>query len=647
MQDWGIANGYHDVAGRWIDVPAETLAAVRATMGAPPDPEHSGDPGPPGTSPGDDPVVSFRPGQAPAGVAAGGPWELHTEDGAILTVESDGDLPPDLPLGYHRLRHVARGSGVSPGGDRGSSAERLLIVSPGRCHLPPDLRTWGWAAQLYAARSRESWGIGDLADLRRLAAWSRGLGAGLCLLNPLHASVPDYPRPSPYYPSSRCFRNPIYLRIEDVPGAGPSLEIPGADDRVFDLAALAAEGRALNSDRRIDRQAVWKLKKAALEHLWSRFSAAGGDPAFDAFRAEHGETLRHFATHCAMTERFAGPWPEWPEEYRRPDSPAVDRFATEHAERIGYHSWLQWLTEAQLARAGAEIDLMQDLAVGVDPGGADAWLWQDTMALGMRVGAPPDEFNTRGQDWGLPPFDPWRLRMAGYDPWIRTVRFGLRAAGGIRVDHVMGLFRLFWIPVGAAAAEGAYVRYRHREMLDILALESHRAGAYIVGEDLGTVEDFVREELAERGVLSYRLLWFEPNRPPEFPRQALAAVTTHDLPTIAGLWTGADLADQRAIGLEPNEEGERGIRRKLADWSGSPDGSDPADVVVNTHRLLAQAPSMILTATLDDAAVVEERPNVPGTTDERPNWSIALPAPLEELEESPTPAAIAEALRRS
>jgi 4-alpha-glucanotransferase len=623
MHDWAISAGYHDIAGRWIDVPAETLAAIRAAMGAPVDPDDENDPGPPGTSPEDDPVISFRAGEAPAGVTAGGPWELHTEDGAVLAVDSGGDLPPGLPLGYHRLRHAADGR------------ERLLIVSPGHCHLPPDLRTWGWAAQLYATRSRESWGIGDLADLRRLAEWSRRLGAGMCLLNPLHASVPDYPQPSPYYPSSRCFRNPLYLRIEDVPGAANA-----------NLAALAAEGRALNRDRRIDRQAVWKLKKTALEHLWSRFSASGGDPAFDAFRAEHGETLKDFATHCALTERFPGPWPEWPEEYRRPDSPAVDRFAAEHADRVGYHSWLQWLTESQLARAGAEIDLMQDLAVGVDPGGADAWLWQDTMALGMRVGAPPDDFNTKGQDWGLPPFDPWRLRLTGYDPWIRTVRFGLRAAGGIRVDHVMGLFRLWWIPMGSRPASGAYVRYRHWEMLDILALESHRAGAYIVGEDLGTVEDFVREELAERGVLSYRLLWFEPHRPPEFPPQALAAVTTHDLPTIAGIWTGADLAEQHALGLEPYEEGARAIRQKLADWSGSPDDAEPAEVVVNTHRLLAQAPSMILTATLDDAAVVEERPNIPGTIDERPNWSIALPAPLEDLEASPTAAAVAEALRR-
>jgi 4-alpha-glucanotransferase len=624
MHDWGIAEGYHDVAGRWIEVPAGTLAAIREAMG-------DGE-APDGLSPHDNPVVTFRPGQAPGDVTAGGPWELHTEDGTVVALDPGAGVPPDLPLGYHRL--------VPTDGGR----ERLLVVSPGRCHLPPDLRTWGWAAQLYAARSRESWGMGDLADLRRLAAWSRRLGAGMCLLNPLHATVPDFPQASPYYPSSRCFRNPLYLRVEEVPGAAAANG--DRDSGGFDLRALASEGRALNADRRIDRMQVWKLKRTALEHLWRRFRDCGGDPAFDRFREEQGDALTGFATHCALTERHPGAWADWPEEYRRPDSPAVARFAVEHAERVGYHTWLQWLTETQLAAAGAGLDLMQDLAVGVDPGGADAWLWQDTMALGMRVGAPPDDFNRQGQDWSLPPFDPWRLRLAGYEPWIRTVRAGLRAAGGIRVDHVMGLFRLFWIPIGARPAEGAYVRYRHDEMLDILALESHRAGAYIVGEDLGTVEDFCRHELSERGVLSYRLLWFEPQRPPEFPVQALAAVTTHDLPTVAGMWTGADLAELHALGLDPNEDGARAIRDKLADWSGSPDGAAAADVVVNTHRLLAQAPSMILTATLDDAAVVEERPNVPGTVDERPNWSIALPVPLEELEESPTAAAIAEALRR-
>ena len=413
MQDWGISPGYHDIAGRWIDVPAETLAAVRQAMGAPPDPEDTGDLGPPGTSPDDDPVVTFRPGQAPAGVTAGGPWELHTEDGAVLAVDSDEDLPPDLPLGYHRLRHVRRRPG-----------ERLLIVSPGRCHLPPDLRTWGWAAQLYAARSRESWGIGDLADLRRLAEWSR---------RPRGRHVPAQPaaRQRPRLPPGRA-RTTRRAAASGTRSTSGSRTCPGAAaaDAGFDLAALAAEGRALNGDRRIDRQAVWKLKRTALEHLWSRFSDAGGDPAFDAFCAEHGEALKDFATHCAMTERFPGPWTEWPEEYRRPDSPAVDRFAAEHADRVGYHAWLQWLTETQLARAGAEIDLMQDLAVGVDPGGADAWLWQDTMALGMRVGAPPDDFNRQGAGLGPPAVRPLAAphgRLRPLDP-----HRAVRPAGGRR-----------------------------------------------------------------------------------------------------------------------------------------------------------------------------------------------------------------------
>src|SRR5437763_13182823 len=244
MHDWGIAEGYHDIAGRWVDVPAATLAAIRAAMG-------DGE-APPGLSPDDSPVVTFRPGQAPDGVTAGGPWELHTEDGTVVALDAGAGLPPDLPLGYHRL--------VPPAGGR----ERLLVVSPGRCHLPPGLRTWGWAAQLYAARSRESWGMGDLADLRRLAAWSRRLGAGMCLLNPLHATVPDFPQASPYYPSSRCFRNPLYLRIEEVPGAvaaNGDRDRPDPTGARLDLGALAAEGRALNADRRIDRTQVWKLKR--------------------------------------------------------------------------------------------------------------------------------------------------------------------------------------------------------------------------------------------------------------------------------------------------------------------------------------------------------------------------------------------------
>ena len=616
-QAWGIALGYHDVLGVWHETAPETAAALLEAMGA-------AEKGGAGPMAGDDPVWTVRPDDERP-LVDDELWRLRTEDGADERVE--GSLPAGLPLGYHRL--VREDDGY----------ERLLVVSPGRCHLPDDLCTWGWAAQLYATRSTKSWGIGDLADLRRLAHWSKSQGAGMTLLNPLHATIPGAEQASPYYPSSRSFRNPIYLRIEEVPGAAET----GAD---LDLGSLAAAGRALNLDRRIDRRQVWKLKAAALEGLWDRFRASGDAAAFQRFKETHGDVLNGFAVHCVLSERHGGSWPHWPEEYRRPDSPAVARFAAEHADRVEFHRWLQWLTESQLAAAGEGIDLMQDLAIGVDPGGADAWLWQDCLALSVRVGAPPDDFNSKGQDWGLPPFDPWRLRRLRYEPYIRTLRAGFRAAGGLRIDHVMGLFRLFWIPPGAGPADGAYVRYPWYELLDILALESHRAGAYVVGEDLGTVEDFMRDELAARRVLSYRVLWFEPTHPRDFPVEALSAVTTHDLPTVTGLWTGVDLHEQRELGLEPYEEGFTAIREKLVELCRVAEDAGPAEVVVETYRVLSEAPSRILTATLDDAAVVVERPNIPGTLDERPNWSLALPIPLEEIERSKTAAAVAQALHR-
>jgi 4-alpha-glucanotransferase len=284
------------------------------------------------------------------------------------------------------------------------------------------------------------------------------------------------------------------------------------------------------------------------------------------------------------------------------------------------------------------------LAIGVDPGGADAWMWQDVLAPSMSVGAPADEYNTQGQDWGIPPFDPWKLRDSAYEPFIETVRAGFRHAGGLRFDHVMGLFRLFWIPASAGSPkEGTYVRYPFRDLLDILALESERAGAYVVGEDLGTVEDFVREELYNRKVLSYRLVWFEPSPPREFPGRALSAVTTHDLPTVPGLWTGADLAAQRERNMNPNEESTAGLRRKIQELTGVSEDAPVTEVVQRVYEVLADAPSMLVAATLDDALGVVERPNFPGTTDAR-NWSVALPAPLEDIEVDPRVDSIARVL---
>jgi 4-alpha-glucanotransferase len=262
----------------------------------------------------------------------------------------------------------------------------------------------------------------------------------------------------------------------------------------------------------------------------------------------------------------------------------------------------------------------------------------------MRVGAPPDDFNTKGQNWGLPPLDPWKLRAAAYEPFIETLRAVLRPAAGLRVDHVMGLFRLFWVPLGSEASEGTYVRYPWHDMVALLRLEATRAGAYIVGEDLGTVEDHVRDVLSDSGVLSYRLFWFEDRPPSEWSNQALGAVTTHDLPTIAGVWTGCDIAAQRTAGLAVNEQSCGELRRRLSEWTGSEDNRPLPEVIEATYAALGEAPCALVAAVLDDATSVEERPNMPGTIDEWPNWCLALPVPLEQVQQSELAAAIARSL---
>ena len=603
---WGVDPGYTDIDDVWHDAPASTVRAILEAMGA--DAERP---------PAGPPVWVVREGER---IDVAGRWELQTEDGGSERVAGSMMAPP---AGYHWLYRESDGRGVR------------LIVTPGTCHLPEDLHTWGWAVQLYALRSAGSWGIGDLADLRRLGEWSASKGAQLLLCNPLHASlpVPGAQQASPYYPSSRCFRSPLYLRIEDVPGATDP-------DIAIDLDELANAGRGLNADRRIDRDAVLALKLDALRRVHDRFE---GHDEFDAFVRAGGDTLHRFAVHCALAEEHGADWRMWPVDLRHPTTFEVREVAKKERRKVELHLWMQWLLDRQLEAAGSSIGLMQDLAIGVDPGGADAWIWQDVLAPGISVGAPPDEYNTQGQDWGLPPFDPWKLRDAAYEPFIETVRAGFRHAGGLRFDHVMGLFRLYWIPQHASAKHGTYVRYPFGDLLDILALESQRAGAYVVGEDLGTVEDSMREELAARKVLSYRLLWFEEDKPATFPKQALGAVTTHDLPTIAGLWSGSDLEAQRLRGMAPNEASTATLRARLEAWTGCAADAPVTEVSQRVHELLAEAPSAILTATLDDALGVEERPNYPGTTGPS-NWSVALPLPLEDIEADPRVAEIARVL---
>jgi 4-alpha-glucanotransferase len=601
---WGIQHRYEDASGVQREVPAATIAALRELIGRPAEDES-------------------RPLIVRAGMrAVGGPGLLRLEDGSEVSI---GDvLPPDLPVGYHTL--LRRGGG-----------ECGVIVHPGRCHFEPGPRRWGFAVQLYAARSRASWGIGDLGDLRRLARWSREeLAAGFLLVNPLAATTSiGSDRASPYFPATRRFRNPIYLRIEDV---------PGADRLASGLEPLAVAGRALDGERTIDRDAVWRLKRAALERLWTH---AREDAEFATWYDGQGEDVRIFATWCALVEDFGPRWRSWPEDYRHPRTVAVARFCAQHADRVRFHAWLQWLLECQLAAAGAELPILHDLPIGIDPDGMDAWEWQDLIALDARIGAPPDAFNQRGQDWGLPPFVPWRLRAAGYRPFIETIRAGLRLGGGLRVDHVMGLFRLWWIPPGGTPRDGAYVRYPADELLAVLAIESQRARATVVGEDLGTVEEEARRTLAQWDVLSYRLLWFEASDPASWPRHSLAAVTTHDLPTVAGLWDGSDLATQRHLGFAPDDESMHAIRDRLRTAGGLPNDARPEDAILAAHRLLARAPAHLVSVTLEDAAAETERPNVPGADGRRPNWSLALRTPLEALETAPLPRALAAIFRES
>lgn len=622
---WGVSDGYVDGAGTWHDASPVAVAAVRAALGV--DAEVPRDPGN---------VWVLRVG---ADRVVHSPATLRTEDGGEVVLRPGDALPPDVPFGYHDL--------VLHDADR----VVRVIVAPDACHLPADLHTWGWAVQLYATRSRRSWGIGDLRDLRTLNEWSARHGSGMVLVNPLHATTPlPSQQPSPYFPSSRVYRNPLYLALE---------EVPGWSDLASDLEPVAVQARALDADRRIDRDAVFRCKDAALARLWERWRSRNDDDhaRFDSWVRSEGRALVDFATHSAIVEVEQSPWSSWSADLRRPDGPGIDRVRRERADRIGFHQWGQWLLDDQLSHAGGGLDLMTDLAIGVDRGGADAWVWQDAFALSVSVGAPPDDFNGNGQDWGLPPFDPWRLRDAAYEPFIRTVRAAFRHSGGVRMDHVMGLFRLFWIPEGMGPVDGCYVYMPHRDLLSIVALESHRAGAYVVGEDLGTIEPYVREELARTSILSYRLVQFEDEPSWSMPHHALTAFSTHDLPTIAGYWTGSDLAAQDAIGLSPNVEGMRWLRRSMARRAGfadvadlgdelAPGQADPSvdELSLGVHRDLAQAPSMLVTATLDDVLGVAERPNIPGTVDEWPNWRIALPLPLEDVLEDERTARIAAVL---
>ena len=508
----------------------------------------------------------------------------------------------------------------------GASAERPprfprleLPIDP--CVTGPD-RAWGWAVQLYALRSSASWGVGDMADLRRFGRWARGRGASVVLLNPLGAQTPTLPyQPSPYYASSRRFRNTIYLRVE---------EVDGAERCAAELEPLRSAAQKLSRVRLIDYDQVFRLKSKALERIFLTEPEPRG---LSGWVHKKGAALRDFATFNALAEVHGPAWRNWPASIRHPRNDGVDRRRRQLAKRVAFHMWLQFQVDRQLARAAREIGLITDVPVGFASDSFDAWRWQDLLAPEMRVGAPPDEFFQDGQDWGLPAFDPWKLRATNYQPFVEALRSAADHAAGIRLDHVMGLFRLFWIPTGMIAAEGVYVRQPAADLLALLALESRRAQAFVIGEDLGLVEPSVRRSLRRRGALSYRLLWFEGPTPARWPQEAVAAVGTHDLPTLAGIWT-----------LREPDQRQHRLRQRLVDVTRAPDGTPPVDVAVAAYKALADSRSRIVLAALEDALGVEERPNVPGTTTEWPNWRLSLPRSLEDIEHSAGAHRIAEVM---
>jgi 4-alpha-glucanotransferase len=537
----------------------------------------------------------------------------------------------------------------------------------------PDRRSWGFAVQLYSVRSRGSWGHGDLRDLADLAAWSgRELGADFVLINPLHAAEPAAPiSPSPYLAMTRRYVSPLYLRIEDI----PEYARLGPDDRAR-VDALGAPLRAANRTAAlIDRNAVWAAKRAALEIIHAAGLSPGRQAELDAFRDRDPAVVNDWATWCAIAEVHGRDWRTWPAALADPRSAEVASFRRVRADRVDFHAWLQWLAAEQAEaaqraarRAGMSIGVISDLAVGAHPGGADAWSHQDVIATGVSVGAPPDEFNQRGQDWTLPPWHPgWLAAQAGR-PLAELVAATTRHAGGVRIDHVMGLARLWWIPAGMSPDQGTYVHYDHELIGDVLCAEAAREQALAIGEDLGTVEPWLRDFLAGRRVLGTSMLWFErypdgtPRRPGEWRPGCLATVGTHDMPPAAAFLTGEQITIRAELGLltEPEADERAAARRELDGWLdmlaregllGRPAEVTPEQFTVALYGYLARTPAILIGVSLAEA-VGERRPqNLPGTVNEYPNWRIPLaggdgaPVLLEDLPAHEGVRAVAGAVR--
>ena len=574
-------------------------------------------------------------------------------------------LPSTPDLGYHTLR-----VSVMAGG-RERTGEQLRIVVPPSCPRPGERlqrrRVFGITANLYTVRSARNWGAGDVTDLADLLAWCGEIGGAFVGVNPLHALRNVGNDISPYSPVSRLYRNPLYLDVEAVPEYATSEHVKA----LTEAGAFIRERDRLRRAARLDYHLVFALRQPLLQALHRTFcertmkERSARASAYKAYVAREGETLRDFATFCALEDWLAEqtkgtvpPWRHWPAELRDPRSPAVEKFRKEHAMRVSFHMWVQFELDCQLSNAakrgrdaGLPIGLYQDLAIGTSPDGSDTWMFPGMFLEGMSIGAPPDPYSATGQDWGLPPLDPRRLQEDRYRYWTLLVRSALRHSGALRIDHVMGLFRQFWIPAGKKGTDGAYVRFPAEDLLGILALEATRANAIVVGEDLGTVPEDVPPAMERWGLLSSKVLYFEREKDGGFkparsyPREALATANTHDMPTIAGFWAGRDVELRREVGLSSGRDASRAVKDRIhekakllellvAEGILDPEEREPTSERLRTavHMFLRRTPSYLVGLSLDDLLGETEPVNVPGVGPDRfPSWTRRLGVGLEQL----------------
>jgi 4-alpha-glucanotransferase len=543
------------------------------------------------------------------------------------------------------VRRPGRDESGSPPGD-----ERATLIAPPCAHQPQfaaNRGVWLLAVQLYGVRSKRNWGIGDFTDVAGLLQLASDAGAAGIALNPLHALL--YEQASPYSPNSRLHLNILAIDVERVPGF-PGVEALGIGDELQRLRATEL----------VDYAGVAAIKAAALRaaHARCRDLDAAERDDFAAFRAERGGALIRFAAFETLWARFRRPWWDWPEDYRTPSPALLDQLGADAADELDFHQFMQWQADRQLRdcrdlarRLALPIGLYLDIAVGVIPDGADAWGEQSALSRGLTIGAPPDVYNPAGQSWGLASFHPAALIRSDFSLLRETLRAAMRYAGAVRLDHVLGLNRLFVIPVGRDARDGTYVRFPLQAMLAVIAQESVAAKCLVIGEDLGTVPEGFREVMADWGLWSYRVGLFERRRdgafhPPEnYPEQALVTFNTHDLPTFAGWLAGHDLVVKQAIGVDPGENAEeRESARRAVSEVLTRGGLGPEPVFPDVAQWLARTPSRLLVISAEDVLGVREQPNIPGTIDEHPNWRRKLPCNLEDLAADEHLRAIADAL---